>query len=187
MNPGVHAHRAAVRLGLANGPQRAVRGMIGLASLVFLALVVAAGGDFHPLFSLALVALTLLVVAVPDTSAPLFLVLGLAGLWAVSLPGRVDAWTLAAAVDLLVLHLACTLASYGPPQLELAPRMFLLWGRRGVVVVAATALVWLAARLLASVDPPDSELLFATALGLLLGWAGFLWLRLLTRDGVPPS
>ena len=46
----------------------------------------------------------------------------LGGLWAVATP-RLDLWTLLAAADLLALHLACTLASYGPPGLVLDRRL----------------------------------------------------------------
>lgn len=187
MNPQAHLIALLARLGLTNRQQGALRAAAGLASLGFLGLVVAAGGPFHPLLSLALVALTLLVVVLPDSSAPMFLVLGLVGLWAISLPSRLDAWTLLAAADLLVLHLACTLAAYGPAQLVLEPRMFRLWARRGAVLAAVTGLTWVCARFLGGLGLPSSGVAYAAALALLLVWAVLLWARLLTREGAPPS
>ena len=139
-------------------------------------------GAFHPLLTLALMGLVALVLLLPDSDAPTLLVLAFGGLWAISLPATMSVWTLLAAVDLLVLHLACTLASYGPPQLVLERAMLVLWAGRGSLLLAVTALAWLAARLLGGLDAEPSRLLTAAAFSLLLGWVAFLFARLVTRD-----
>ena len=87
--------------------------------MLFLAAVPASGGVFHPVFTVVGVLLAILVTLLPETNAALGLVLYLGGLWMVSTSGRLDLWTLAAALLLFALHLACTLSSYGPPGLRL--------------------------------------------------------------------
>jgi hypothetical protein len=182
MNPELAARRSWQRLGLASREHVVLRGLSGLAGIQFLALVVWAGGDYHPLFSLALVGFIAVALLIPDSGAPLFLVLGLAALWAVSVPEALSWWTLLAALDLLVLHVACTLASYGPPQVVLGRRMFLLWGGRAALMAAVTALVWLAGRVLGALDLSATGLVTAAALAMLLGWTALLSVRLVTRD-----
>jgi hypothetical protein len=182
MNPEVTARRAWERLGLASRQHVLVRGVAGLAGIQFLALVVWAGGAYHPLFSLALAGLVAVVLLVPDSGAPLFLVLGLGALWAISVPESLSVWTLLAALDLLVLHLACTLASYGPPQVVLGRSLLLLWAGRAALMAAVAALVWLGGRLLGVLDPAATGLVTAAALALLIGWTVLLMRRLVTRD-----
>jgi hypothetical protein len=182
MNPEVAARRAWERLGLASRQHVLLRGVAGLAGIQFLALVVWAGGDYHPLLSLALAGLVAVVLLLPDSGAPLFLVVGLGALWAVAVPETLSAWTLLAALDLTVLHLACALASYGPPQVVLDRVLLLLWAGRAAVLAAVTALVWLGGRFLATLDLSATGLVTAAALALLIGWSALLMRRLVTRD-----
>ena len=182
VNPAVAAHRSFERLSRASRQQVVLRGVAGLAAVQFPLLIVLAGGTFHPLITLALMGHVALVLVLPDSDAPTLLVLAFGALWAISLPSTMTEWTLVAAADLLVLHLACTLASYGPPQLVLDRAMLLLWAGRSALLMAVTALVWLAARLLGGLDTEPSRLLTAAAFSLLLGWVGFLFGRLVTRD-----
>ena len=137
--------------------------MAGLAGLLFLGLVVWAGGGYHPLFSLVLAGLVAVVVLVPDSGAPLFLMLGLGGLWAVSVPETLSAWAVLAALDLLVLHLACTLASYGPPQVVLDRALFLLWAGRASLMAAAAVTRPVADRSNAPRNRPPSQTSTAAA------------------------
>lgn len=183
MNPAVATRLAAERLALAGRQQLLLRGVAGAASVGMLVLVALAGGGGHPILSVLLLLLTVLVMVVPDSAAPMFLLLGLGGLWGIYVPETLSAWTLVAAADLLVLHLACTLASYGPPQLSLEPAMFRLWGGRAAVLLAVTALVWVGARLLAGLGLGPSGLVTAAALGVLLAWLVWLSVRLVARDG----
>ncbi|MGN6576281.1 MAG: hypothetical protein ACTHKG_11380 [Nocardioides sp.] len=183
MNPAAATRLTAERLALAGRQQLALRGAAGAASVGMIVLASVAGGGFHPILSTVLLLLTLLAMLVPDSAAPMFLVLGLGGLWGVYVPETLSAWTLVAAADLLVLHLACTLASYGPPQLSLEPAMFRLWAGRGLVLLAVTALVWVGARVLGGLGLEPSGLVTAAALGLLLAWLVWLSVRLIARDG----
>jgi hypothetical protein len=187
VNPQVAARRWAERIARASGQQVVLRLLALAAGVAWVPLCLAAGGDFHPLLTIAMVVLALAAALVPDSVAPMFTVLALGGFWAVYVPETLSAWTLVAAADLLVLHLACTLASYGPPQLVLDRAMLRLWGARGAVLLAGTTLAWAAARVLAGLALEPSGLLMAAALVVLLGWLVLLMSRLLTRDAAEPS
>ena len=182
VNPAVATRRSFERLSRASRQQVVLRGVVGLAAAQLPLLVVLAGGEFRPLLTLAMMGLVALALLLPDSDAPTLLVLAFGGLWAVSMPATMSVWTLLAAADLLVLHLACTLASYGPPQLVLERAVLALWAGRGSLLLAVTALVWLAARLLGGLEAEPSRLLTAVAFSLLLGWVVFLFARLVTRD-----
>ena len=170
--------RVLDRLSLASAQQRVFHGVAFLAALVFPVLIPLAGGVFHPVFTTVAVLLAILVALTPESNAGLALVVYLGVLWALAMPGSIDLWTLAAAVDLCVLHLACTLASYGPPGLTLDRSLLGLWQRRLVLCVGAAALVWLVAGLIGLLGLPASSLAVALDLLVLLGWVGFLTVRL---------
>jgi hypothetical protein len=123
------------------------------------------------------VLLALVVALLPDSHAPLGLVVYLGGLWMLADPG-LDLWTLPAAAALLALHVACTLASYGPPGLALDRTLLARWRARATVCLSGAVLVWLAARTLAFLDLPPDALVVGAALLVLLGWVGFLTVRL---------
>jgi hypothetical protein len=74
------------------------------------------------------------------------------------------------------------MTAYGPPELVLEPALLRLWGARAAVLAAATALTWVAARALATLDLPPDALLTAVALAVLLGWLLGLTVRLAQRD-----
>jgi hypothetical protein len=181
MSVAADGRRVLAGLSLLSGQERLLRTAVPVLTVAFLAVVLAAGGVSHAWFGLALVVLSLLAALMPDSSAPLFLVLGLCGLWAVSVPERIGAWLLVAALLLLVLHTAVTLASYGPPGTVLDTALLRRWTSRAGVLAAVTALVWLAARLLAGLALPASVPLFVVALTTLLVWVGYLVLRLDAR------
>ncbi len=84
-----------------------------------------------------------------------------------------------------VLHLACTLASYGPPGLRPRPRgCCALWRGRARLRCGAAVLVWLAARARGVPGPAArARSPSAPALLVLLGWVGFLTVRLAARTG----
>lgn len=187
MNPQVAARRWAERLARASRQQLVLRLLVLAAGVAWIPLCLAAGGDAHPLLAIVMVALALIAALLPDSAAPMFAVLALGGFWAVYVPETLGSWALVAAADLLVLHLASTVASYGPPQLVLASSMVRLWVVRGLVLLAGTALVWLGARVLGGLHPEPSGLLTAAALAVLLGWLAVLMSRLLTRDAAEPS
>ena len=170
------------RFSLASPQQRVLRVSVPVAACVFLALVPAAGGVFHPVFTIVAVLLAVLVALMPESNAALGLLVYLGVLWMLAVPGSLDIWTLAAAGDLLVLHLACTLASYAPSGLALDHALLTLWRARFVVCFAAAVLVWFVARSVAFLALPASGLALALALALLLAWVTFLTVRLAQSD-----
>jgi hypothetical protein len=147
------------------------------ATVAFLALVWLAGGH-HPVLTVLGLLVAAQAVVLPGTHAPLALVLYLGGLWLVVTPHRLDLWTLAAAVALTVVHLGCAVVSHGPESLGLDRAMARVWGRRGVVCVAAACVVWLAGRGIATLHPAPTQVLSAVALLLVLGWCALLAVRL---------
>lgn len=170
------------RMALSSAQQAVVRVVPLLATPLFVWVSVIAGSPAHPVLSVGLVFLAVGAVLLPDSSVPLFLLLGLVGLWGLEVPEALSWWTLAAAGLLLVVHVAATLGGYGPPGLALAPGMLGLWARRAAVMAAATALVWLVAALLAGLDLPPSPVLLVVGLALVLGWTAWLGTRLTSRE-----
>jgi hypothetical protein len=166
------------RLSLSSPQQRACRLGALLAGCLFLVLLPVSGGAFHPVLTAVAVLLAVLVALVPESNAPLGLLVYLGVLWMLAATGRLDVWSLAAAVDLSVLHVACTLASYGPPGLTLERRLLALWWRRFGRCAAAAGLVWAAARTLDFLDLPASGFALAVALVTLLAWVAWLSVRL---------
>ena len=165
------------RVALSSPQQKLFRAVALAAPCAFLALVPVAGGVFHPVFTAAGVLLAVVVALVPDSHAPLGLVVYLGGLWMLADPG-LDLWTLPAAAALLAGHLACTLASYGPPGLVLDRALLARWRVRATACLGAAVLVWLAAGAVAYLDLPPDALAVGAALLVLLGWVGFLTVRL---------
>lgn len=157
------------------------------ATVAFAVLVGLAGGPFRPLFVVPAVLLAALVTLLPDSSAALFLLLDLVVLWSVSVPERLGAPVLVAALLLLVLHLAVTLAAVGPPGLVLERSLLRLWALRGVLLAATAVGTWVAARLLAGVGMRPSGWAMATGLAVLLAWTAVLTVRLSERGDAPAA
>jgi len=134
-----------------------------------------AGGAVQPWFLGLTLAQALLVAALPDSSAGLFLVLLLGVHWALYVPdgATLTPWSLAAALVLLAMHLAVTLATYGPPSLMLPGRLVLRWVRRGLGVAGGTVAVWLLARFFPAWPGTAA---WAAGIGLALVLAWVLWL-----------
>ncbi len=162
------------RVALSSRQQRVARSVALLAPLVFLALVTLSGGTFHPLLTLVGIVLAITVALVPESNAALGLLIYLGVLWGISSSAALDGWTLLATADLLAFHLACTLASYGPPGLVLPADLLALWRRRALVCLAAAGGVWLVARLLDFLALSASGLVLGAALVVFLVWIGSL-------------
>ena len=163
--------------------QRVLRGVAFGAPVLFLAAVPVSGGDFHPFFTVVGVLLAALVALLPQTNAALGMLVYLSALWAVSTSGRLDLWTLVAALLLLALHLACTLSSYGPPGMRLDPGLLRLWRGRTVLCVGAAVLVWASAKVVDFLDLPASPLGVGLGLVVVLGWVALLTVRLRGPEG----
>jgi hypothetical protein len=170
------------RIALATPEERALRAVVLVTPLVFLALIPVGGGVFHPVFSAVAAGLAVLVALLPEGNAALGLVLYLAVLWMLSAPEPLGGWTLLATADLYLLHLACTLLSYGPPGHRPDATLLGLWSRRSVLCLGAAVLVWLVARTVSFLDLPASSIALGLALVVLLGWVALLTVRL-ARDG----
>ena len=170
------------RVALSTPEERALRAVVLVTALVFLALIPAGGGVFHPVFSAVAVGLAVLVALLPEGNAALGLVLYLGVLWMLSAPEPLGGWTLLSTADLYLLHLACTLLSCGPPGHRPDATLLGLWSRRSVLCLGAAVLVWLAARTVSFLDLPASSIALGLALVVLLGWVALLTVRL-ARDG----
>ncbi|MGZ4500553.1 MAG: hypothetical protein ACXVXD_08970, partial [Nocardioidaceae bacterium] len=105
-------------------------------------------------------------------------------LWVLGTPGHLDGWLLLAALDLLALHVAATLASYAPPSLVLDRQVLGLWAVRTAVMVTATVLTLVAAELLAGLRLHGGAGVFVAAMLVVLGWLGFVTGRVVR--GAPP-
>jgi hypothetical protein len=162
--------------------QRLLRATPPAATVLFLGAVVLAGGTFHPLMSLSALLLALVVAALPDSSAPMFLILFLGVIWFVSVPATLSGWVLVAALALLALHVGCALMSFGPTRMSLDGRQLRIWARRSGLLAGTAVLAWVGARLVSGLELPSGGLLLAVALALLLGWAALLNVRLARRS-----
>ena len=169
------------RLSAVGRQQLLLRAACPVGALLFIVVLAAEGAPFHLLLYPAVLLLALGAALAPDSSVPLFLLLALGGLWAISVPRTLDGWALLAALDLLAVHLSATLASYGPPALVLERDVLACWGRRYAALAAVTALTWLMATAIAGLDLPDSGWSLALALVVLLGWVALATSRLVLR------
>ena len=174
------------RLFLSSPQQRILRLGAGAAALAFLGVLELSGGSVRTPFLIGALLLVVTVVVLPEGPAGLGLVLFLGALWWTGSPGRLDAWTPLAAVLLGTVHLACTVASHGPPGLRLERAVWRRWGRRWGLASALAVLVWLLVGLLGLGGPGPSAWSLAAALLVLLAWAG-LWNRELSGADEVPS
>ncbi|MBA2465664.1 MAG: hypothetical protein H0V42_11930 [Nocardioidaceae bacterium] len=167
--------------------QRVLRGVAGVAAAGFPVLVGIAGGSAHPWGGAFLVLLAVGLVLMPDSGFPLAWMSAATLLWVASMPDALEASVLVAAGDLVVVHLACTIAAYGPPELTVPAGLVRLWLARAALMVSVTALLLLATRFFGVLDVPASTVVFSTGLCLVAAWALVLLPRLVTRDGAPDS
>ncbi|HET7385348.1 MAG TPA: hypothetical protein VFJ19_01640 [Nocardioidaceae bacterium] len=165
--------------------QLLLRACLPATTVLMLVLVRVAGSELSTLYAVVVLLVSLAAAALPDSSAPFFLVVALAALWVVSVDeqsDRLDVFVLLAGWDLLVLHVAATLAGYGPPGTVVGRVLALRWaGRLGLMAAAATA-VWLAARAASGLGLPSAGWVAAVALGVVLAWVGYLAVRLRDPD-----
>lgn len=181
MKRGGESGEVLDRVVLASPQQRVFRLLTVLGAAVFLAAVVAASGDAHPVITMLGVLLALLAALLPETNAPLALQLFLGLWWLVATPMRLDGWTLVAATAFTVVHLATALAATGPPGADLDPALLRRWLMRAAGCLAATVAVWLVASAWPDHDP--NGLLLAAALLLASGWCIVVAVRLARAHG----
>lgn len=162
--------------------QRVLRATVLVGTVAFLALVSVSGGELHPILGIAALLLGLLVTVVPESHAPVGLLLYLGLMWVFTSSGHLDGWLLLATADLLAMHLACALVAYGPAGHTVDRELLRRWGRRYAVCLTAALGVWVVAVSVRFLDLPGSGLVLGTALLVLLGWVGYLNLRLARPD-----
>ncbi len=148
--------------------QVAVRAVVAVGTVGFLGILRQAGSGPHPLLFTVAAALGVTAALVPDTSVSTFLLLALAGLWAWFLPVTLGGWLLLGTLDLWVVHVAATVASLGPPALELGRDVLATWARRYVLVAAAVVPAWLLAAVLEGLHLPGGGPALWVALGIVL-------------------
>jgi hypothetical protein len=165
------------QVGLSSREQLAFRAAVPVATLLLVAVFREASGRLHPV--LGAVALLLAVVAAvsPGSDAALGLVLYLGAMWLLTVPERLDPWTPAVALLLCLIHLGCTLASYGPPGMTLDRRLLRRWRARLLGCLAAAVLLWGAALLISSLGSRGGPVALALGLGALVGWVLVVRLR----------
>ncbi len=183
MSPGALVADQLERLSRVSGQQVALRALVGAAGGAFPLLVLIAGGGPAPIRTVVLVGFVGGAVLLPDSSFPLaFLGVGVL-VWVSSVPFTLGAVLLLATLDLLVVHLACTLAAYGPPELVLPRSLLRVWGARAALLAAWAVLGWVGSRALRVLDLQATGPVFVVGLVMVTLWAGYLLLRLTGRDG----
>ncbi len=152
------------RLVHGSAQQRLLAAAVPLAVLLFLATATAAGAGVAPWPVSVTGLLAVLAAVTPGSAAPLVLLLWLAGYWALGVEGPLSAWTLPAAVAVLVVHVASGLAAHGPAGLVLDRVTLVRWLRRSAAATAATVVLWGVCAALAQSGPPGGAVLSGAAL-----------------------
>lgn len=167
------------RLGLGQWLLRAAIVVLPVTAYVALA---QAGAEVHLLVVAPLTVLVLLSALMPDSHAPLVVVMTLGFSWVIQVDQPLSGWLLVAMAGLLGFHVACLLAGYGPPSVVLDPGLLRLWLPRAGVALAAGVLSWAVARLLTGLEVAGHGWLLAVALSLVVGWAALLSRKLVVES-----
>ncbi len=142
---------------------------IAVAAALLVLPLIAIAGDFG-IFDLPGIALAAgLVAGGRDTTRPLAGLLVIALLWVGSGPSEITAWTLVLATLMLTIHCAVALRDSVPGGARIGRELAVRWLQRGGLVVAVTALVYLAGIAVHHLGRGDSEVVVALALCLLVG------------------
>jgi hypothetical protein len=163
--------------------QTLLRVLVAGVPLIAFGLEVQAGASVQTLPVLLVVGFTVISALAPDSHGPLGVLLVLGIYWTISVDEVLSWQVLLIAVLLVVFHVLCLLASYGPPSVVLDPPLLRLWLRRSAVLVAVAVLVWVAARIATGLDLPASGWLLAAGLLVVLAWTGLLSRKLAVDAG----
>ena len=167
-----------------SGQQWALRAVVAVAPFVALSATHQAGAPWRPWLAALLLGVTLLSALLPDSHAPLAVLLLTGVHWVLTVDENLSGWLLVATIALLGFHVACLLAAYGgPPSVVLDPVLLRRWSVRTGLAAAAGTLVWLAAWVAERLEPAGSGWLLAAALLVLLGWTVLLARRLVGAAG----
>lgn len=166
-----------------NRQQWLLRASTLLAPAVALGVEVRSGAALHSWIVVLLGGFTLLSVLLPDSHAPLAVTLLVGGYWGMEVGQELSVSLLVVTLALLVFHVSCLLASYGPPSVVLDPPLLRLWWGRSMVAFSVAVLVWLVGRVATVLDLPGNGLVLAAALLVVVGWTGLLGRRLSVGSG----
>jgi hypothetical protein len=170
-------------LGRLNRQQAVLRGGIAILPVLAFGLELQAGAPAQTLLVLLVGAFAVLSAVAPDSHAPLGVVLVLGVYWAMSIEEAISWQLLVLAVLLVVFHVACLLASYGPPSAVLDRTLLALWWPRVAALSVVAGLVWVAALVASRTDLPASGWLLAAGLLVVLAWTVLLSRRLAVDAG----
>ncbi|HET9858449.1 MAG TPA: hypothetical protein VFQ19_01605 [Nocardioidaceae bacterium] len=163
--------------------QWTLRALVLVSPFVALFATHQAGAPWRSWLAALLLGVTLLSALLPDSHAPLAVLLLTGVHWVLAVGENLSGWLLVVAISLLGFHVACLLAAYGPPSVVLDPVLLRRWSARAGLAAAAGILVWLAAWVAEGLEPPGSGWLLAAALLVLLGWTVLLARRLVGAAG----
>lgn len=154
---------------------------IALSSIavIVLAALTAGAGPFHIWIVLVPLVLGVAAALAPQSVVPLFLLLYLVMLWALTSDDVTSAWTLGVAAAVLMIHTAAALAAAVPVASQLPAGIWRRYLVRVLAVFAAVTVVWVAVRLAAGVALPGGTVALMIA-ALLVGAAVLVhdrWVR----------
>jgi hypothetical protein len=158
-------------------PQQVLLRLVALvAPLIAVLAEVQAGATLQRWFVVSVVVLSVVAALLPDSHTGLLVVLLVGGHWAgASADGMSrSGWVLLMALALLLFHVACTLASYGPSSVVPDKELLVLWLRRSATAAAVAAIVWVTSRVASELELPGSGLVLGIALLVLVGWTALL-------------
>lgn len=137
---------------IASPGQWLTRAVVVLAPLVVLLAAGLAGAQLRWWFVAVIVAGGLTAAVQADSHAAGVTLFLLMVFWWWSVPSASGVPVLVAAAAVIALHVAGTLAAYGPSTLELDADLVRLWVRRGLLLWAVSVAAWVAGRLAPPVE-----------------------------------
>jgi len=148
---------------IASPVQWLTRTVVVLAPLVVLLAAALAGAELRWWFVGVIVAGGLAAAVQADSHAAGVTLFLLMVFWWWSVPATSGVPVLVAAAAVIALHVAGTLAAYGPATLELDADLVRLWVRRGLLLWAVSVAAWAAGRLASPVEVSVVVALFVVA------------------------
>ncbi len=121
----------------------------------------------------AVLVLSLLCAAMPDSHVGLLVVIAIGATWLAVVDDPTTPWAVGAAVGVALFHTSLAAASVAPLAARWGRAMRHRWGRRLLVQVAVAVPVWVQVALVGRIDIPASSIVMTGAL-LVLAIAG-LW------------
>ena len=156
-------------------PQLLPRALIVVSSLVAVGCTRLAADDPVPALEIVIAVFALICASYPDNHLGLVTVVIIGFHWVVAVDDPATPWSIGVAISLAVLHTSMAAASVAPITAPWTRAMYRRWGRRLLLVAAATVPAWALAAVFSRADIPGSPALLVAAL-LALG-VGVVWAR----------